>query len=108
MTVLGLPDPVRRMIDATNAGDHEEVVAGFATDATLVDFGRAFTGRAEIARWDAAENTGTANTITVTDVTAEGDVIHVRVAVKGHGYNGPGTLSFTADADHITRLDITG
>lgn len=94
------------MIDATNAGDHEGVVATFVPDATLVDFGQAFTGSDDLARWDAGENTGIDNSITVTHVSTDGGVIHVRVVLRGRGYNGPGTLSFSVDADRITRLDI--
>ena len=47
-----LEPPIRAMIDATNAGDSDAFLQAFADDATIDDWGRTFTGRDEIARWN--------------------------------------------------------
>ena len=100
---------VQQMIDATNRGDSDALVAAFAETAVLVDFGRAFTGRAEIAGWNDKENIGTQNHINITDVQRSGNTTNVRIRVTGNGYNGPGTLAFSTDEDGlITRLNIFG
>lgn len=103
-----LEPPIRGMIEATNRGDHDGVVASFARDAVLIDFGRIFRGRAEIALWDAQENTGTNNHLTVTAVTRPGPNTRVAIEVTGNGYNGSGVLAFLADDDGIRQLTISG
>jgi hypothetical protein len=104
---LALEPPVQAMIDATNAADDEAFLAAFAADAELVDWGRRFAGRAEIARWNDRENTGTNNRITVTGVERSGRRIDVAVSVMGNGYNGTGTLAFELRGDLIQRLVIS-
>ncbi|RWB61709.1 nuclear transport factor 2 family protein [Mesorhizobium sp.] len=47
------PDPIRRFVEATNAGDTEAFLETFTADALLTDWGRSFRGRGEIARWPA-------------------------------------------------------
>ncbi|RWD65465.1 MAG: hypothetical protein EOS36_07655 [Mesorhizobium sp.] len=39
------PDPIRRFVEATNAGDSEVFLDTFAADALLTDWGRSFRGR---------------------------------------------------------------
>jgi len=104
----GLEPPIRAMIEATNRGDHAGVVAAFGPVAILDDFGRTFTGREEIARWDAQENTGTNNRLAVTAVSRSGPEIRVAIDVTGNGYNGSGVLTFVTDDRAIQRLTITG
>ena len=61
-----LEPPVRAMLDATNAADSQAFLAAFADDATLVDWGRTFAGKAEIACWNDNENIGVQNRIEIT------------------------------------------
>lgn len=103
-----LKPPIRAMIEATNRNDHDGVVSSFAGDAILDDFGRIFSGREEIARWDAQENTGTHNHLTVTGVARSGPETRVAIEVTGNGYNGSGGLVFVADDESIRRLTISG
>jgi hypothetical protein len=57
-TAFELEQPIRAMIEATNRGDVASFLDAFASDAVLDDWGRTFTGRAEIAGWNARENIG--------------------------------------------------
>jgi SnoaL-like protein len=106
-TEFELDAPIRTMIDATNRGDSEALLAVFADDAVLTDWGRTFSGKAEIARWNSEENIGTRNKILVTGVKRSGQEITVSVFVSGRGYNGPGVLSFQLAGNFIKLLLIT-
>ena len=53
-----LEPAITAMIDATNRGDTEAFLAAFDDDATIVDFGRTFSGKRAIARWNSSENIG--------------------------------------------------
>jgi hypothetical protein len=106
--VSDLDPPIRQMIDATNRGDSEDFLAAFADDALLEDWGRTFTGRDEIAGWNARENIGVNSHIEVTGVERSGDSIRVGVAVSGDGYNGGGAFTFVLAGDRIARMVITG
>ena len=96
------------MLEATNRGDVEGFLDAFADDAVLDDWGRTFTGRDEIAGWNARENIGVNSHIEATDVARDGDRIRVSVAVTGDGYNGGGAMTFQLDGDKIARMVITG
>jgi SnoaL-like protein len=102
-----LEPPIGTMIDATNQGDTETLLSVFADDAILTDWGRTFSGKAEIARWNSDENIGTKNKIRVTAVERAGKEVKVSVVVSGSGYNGSGVLSFQVEGHFIQRLVIT-
>ncbi len=105
--MVELEKPIQTMIDATNRGDSDALLSAFADDAVLVDWGRTFSGKADIARWNRDENIGTQNHIRVMGVRRSGNSVDVNVVVTGNGYNGPGSLIFEIDADSIKRLLIT-
>jgi hypothetical protein len=101
-------DPaIRRMLDATNRGDSEAFLDAFADGAVIDDWGRTFTGREEIAGWNARENIGVNSHIEATGVERDGDAIRVAVAVTGDGYNGGGAMTFTLAGDRIATMVIT-
>ena len=107
VSMFELDEPaINAMIDATNEGDSDALLAAFAEDAVLIDFGRTFAGKAQIARWNREENIGTQNRIRVTDVKRRGALISVEIVVSGNGYNGTGTLAFELRNDLIHRLEI--
>jgi ketosteroid isomerase-like protein len=103
-----LSPPIRAMVEATNRGDSRAFLDAFADDAVLDDWGRTFTGRAEIAVWNERENIGVKSHIEPTSVEPDGDAIRVGVAVSGDGYNGGGAMTFTLRGDRIARMVITG
>ena len=105
---LTLDPPIAAMFEATNRGDSEGFLAAFADDAVLVDWGRVFTGKEEIARWDANENIGVESHIEATGVSREGSEWVVAVQVTGKGYNGGGTFAFETRDGLIRRVEIRG
>ena len=105
---LNLDPPIAAMFDATNRGDSEAFLATFADDAVLVDWARVFTGKEEIARWNANENIGVQSHIEATAVERDGSTWIVSIQVTGNGYNGGGTFAFETGAGRITRVEIRG
>ena len=101
------PPAIQRFIDATNAGDTEAFLNAFTADAFLSDWGRDFTGRAAIADWDHSDNIGVQSQPRIVSVAPRGDGYRARVAVKGNGFNGEGTMTFTLSGDRISRLVIS-
>ena len=106
-TVLPLDPAIQAMIDATNRGDSAAFLKAFAENAVLVDWGRTFTGKSEIARWNSEENIGTQNHLRVTGVERNGMQMRVNVSVTGNGYNGDGTFVFDIGPNGIARLVIS-
>jgi ketosteroid isomerase-like protein len=105
---VDLDPAIRQMFDATNRGDSAAFLDAFADDATLVDWGRTFTGKDEIAGWDANENIGVDSHIDVTGVSRDGDSIVVGVQVSGNGYNGGGAFTFEVAGGRIASMRISG
>jgi len=103
-----LEAPIAAMLDATNRGDPDGFLAAFADDAVLVDWGRTFTGKDEIARWDANENIGVQSHVEATSVQVDGSTSVVGVQVSGNGYNGGGSFAFETGGGLIRRLEIRG
>lgn len=102
-----LEPPIRTMIDATNRGDTPTLLGAFSDDAVLTDWGRTFSGKAAIARWNGDENIGAQTRMLVTGVERSGHEVKVSVVVSGGGFNGAGVLSFELDGRLITRLVIS-
>ncbi|MGA1838722.1 nuclear transport factor 2 family protein [Herbiconiux sp. 11R-BC] len=104
-----LPPAIAAFFDATNARDTERFLAAFAPDAVLDDWGRSFTGREGIARWNDTDNIGKQSHFEVTGVLETNGVHAVSITVTGNGYNGGGTIAFSLDGEgRIARVDITG
>ena len=106
-----MPDldaPIQAMVDATNREDTAAFLDAFADDAVIIDWGREFVGKAEIARWNSNENIGVNSRIQVTAVTRSGDQTTIGVQVSGNGYNGGGSFVFQTRARLIHSLVITG
>jgi hypothetical protein len=102
-----VPAPVRRMIDATNAGDHDAFVATFAPDAVLVDWGKVFEGREGVAAWDESDNIGRSSHFRAIGAERDGDSWVVTLEVTGGGFNGTSDFRFDLADDLITRMEIT-
>jgi hypothetical protein len=103
-----LEAPIAAMLDATNREDSAAFLEAFSEDAVIDDWGREFTGKAEIATWNKNENIGVNSRIEATGATRSGDETTVAVAVTGNGYNGGGSMVFTTSAGRIQRLVIRG
>lgn len=103
-----LDTPIQAMIDATNREDTAAFLDAFADNAVIIDWGREFVGKAEIARWNSNENIGTNNRIQVTDVKRSGDQTTIGVQVSGNGYNGGGSFAVQTREGLIHSMVITG
>ena len=103
-----LPAAVSRVIEATNAGDSDAFVGAFTDDGFVDDWGRVFTGPAEIRSWNDAENIGVHARFRVQEVTVDGDIVRAGLAVSGGGFNGPSTFTFELAGDRIRSMRITG
>lgn len=101
-----VPPEVRRMIDATNAGDHDAFVAAFTPDAVLVDWGKVFEGAAGIAAWDQSDNIGRRSHFEVAGVAQEGAAWVVTLDVSGGGFNGTSDFRFDLADGLIGRMEI--
>ncbi|MCA0051536.1 nuclear transport factor 2 family protein [Mesorhizobium sp. B283B1A] len=100
------PDPIRRFVEATNAGDTEAFLDTFSDDALLSDWGRDFHGREQIARWNQSDNIGVKSNLRIVRIAAAERTYRVRIAVTGDGFNGEGDMTFTLDGDRIASLVI--
>ena len=106
--MVELEPPIAAMIDATNREDSAAFLDAFSDDAVINDWGREFTGKAEIATWNNNENIGVNSRVEATGATRSGDETTVTVAVSGNGYNGGGRMVFTTSDGRIQRLVIVG
>ena len=104
--VYEVPSPVQASVDATNAGDLEAFLASFTPDGVVDDWGRVFTGPAEITEWSNNEYIGKKLTLEVTSTRSEGDVTTVIADVGGDGFNGPSTFIYAVDGDRVARITI--
>lgn len=100
------PAAIQRMIDATNAADHDAFVAAFTADAVLVDWGKVFDGREGIAGWDESDNIGRNAHFEVAGVEVDGSDWIVTLEVSGGGFNGTSNFRFTLADDLIARMEI--
>ncbi|UVK47071.1 nuclear transport factor 2 family protein [Mesorhizobium sp. AR07] len=100
------PDPIRRFVEATNAGDTEAFLDTFTADAFLSDWGRPFHGREQISRWNRSDNIGVQSRLNIVRIAMAEGSYRVRIAVTGNGFNGEGDMTFTLDGDRIASLVI--
>ena len=101
------PDPIRRLVEATNAGHTAAFLDTFTEKAFLSDWGRDFHGRDGVARWNQSDNIGVQSNLRIVRVAQRDGVYHARVAVTGNGFNGEGDMAFTLDGDRIASLVIS-
>lgn len=101
-----VPPAVQRVIDATNASDHDAFVAAFSPDAVLVDWGKEFDGREGVAAWDESDNIGRGSHFELSAIEADGDEWVATLDVTGGGFNGTSNFRFTIVNDLITRMEI--
>lgn len=101
------PEPIRRFVEATNKGDTQAFLDTFAADASLTDWGRSFHGREQIARWNQSDNIGVKSNLRIVSIVEADGSYHVRIAVKGDGFNGEGDMVFTLNGDRIASLVIS-
>ncbi|WP_314146009.1 nuclear transport factor 2 family protein [uncultured Leifsonia sp.] len=109
MTDARLPEPIRRFIDTTNAGDTEGFVATFTDDAYLNDWGREFHGHDGVRSWNRTDNIGKNSHFDVVSIRegAEPDNYIVTLKVTGDGFNGTGPMNFHLRGSQIASVRIS-
>jgi hypothetical protein len=105
--MAGVPEEIQRFVDATNAGDTAAFLECFAENAFLSDWGREFTGRAGVSRWNDTDNIGVHSHLLIRNVVPNGHRYQLLVIVNGDGFNGDGTMTFTLADGRISRLEIS-
>ncbi|WP_192254774.1 nuclear transport factor 2 family protein [Mesorhizobium silamurunense] len=103
---MATPDPIRRFVEATNAGDTGAFLETFTADALLTDWGRSFRGREGIARWNQSDNIGVQSHLDIVTIAQSDGAWHVRIKVAGNGFKGEGDMTFTLEGDLIASLTI--
>ncbi len=101
------PGPIQRLVAVTNSANAQAFLDCFAPDALLTDWGRSFRGREEIARWNETDNIGVQSHLRIVGIETTGEISRVRMAVKGNGFNGEGTMVISLEGDRIAELIIT-
>ncbi len=101
------PVAVRRMIEATNAGDSDAFVDAFTDDAYLEDWGREFHGRAGVARWNESDNIGRNAHFEATGTVEQGGRYVVTLVVSGDGFNGTSDIAFEVEDQRIRSMIIS-
>lgn len=66
------PPVIQRFIVATNAGDTAAFLEAFTPDAFLSDWGRDFTGRAGVAKWNETDNIGVQSKFRLLEIEPNG------------------------------------
>ena len=101
-----IPDPIRRMIEATNAADSDAFVACFTDDAYLEDWGRTFEGHDGIRSWDETDNVGVGMHFDLESAQQDGSEWLVTVDARSERFNGTGKFRITLDGGRIARFII--
>jgi hypothetical protein len=105
-----LPRAIRDFVDGTNEADRARFLSAFAADGYLKDWGREFSGREGIARWNETDNIGRQARFTVHGLVSDErpNSYRLRLTVGGNGYNGPGDFEIELDDEGLIRRLIIG
>jgi hypothetical protein len=104
---MPVPDPIQRLVAATNSANIQAFLDCFSPDAFLTDWGRSFRGHQEIARWNETDNIGVQSHLRIVGIEKTSKIYRVRMAVQGNGFNGEGTMAIRLDGDRIAELIIS-
>jgi hypothetical protein len=102
-----VPAVVREALEAANAHETSRFLGCFAGDGAVDDWGRVFTGHAQVRRWSDAEFIGKNVTLSDLSFATSGDGVAVQARVGGDGYTGPSTFTFTVHEGKIRVMRIT-
>jgi hypothetical protein len=104
-----LPAPVRKAINAVNAGDTSAFLALFTPNAGYVkDWAREFRGIRAIRSWSNHEFIGQQVKLQVATfyLTDEGDTV-VIAEVAGSGFKSPNAFTFHVDGELLANMHTT-
>ncbi|WP_018655637.1 nuclear transport factor 2 family protein [Actinomadura flavalba] len=104
--MTSLPEPVASFIDTVNRHDREGFLDAFTEQGFVDDWGRTFTGRAEIDGWSQKEFIGATGTLTPEETTVDGDTVTVVGDWRSAHANGRSSFAFRVDGDRIASMTI--
>lgn len=103
--VMTVPLPVRRLIDAVNAGDAEALLSSFDDGGVVDDRGRVHRGRSAIAIWSRSALIGAGVRLSV--LAVDGDATFTSVVTGDqHGGTGLRTFTFALDGESICLMTV--
>jgi len=101
------PGVVADFVDAVNRGDTPAVLGFFHPDTgVVVDAGRRFVGREEIAEWNEREFVGAKGHLTPSDIQTNGRIVTIVGRWQSNFYTGPTRFLFRLDGAQIAELTI--
>ncbi|UJH70354.1 nuclear transport factor 2 family protein [Ornithinimicrobium sp. INDO-MA30-4] len=101
-----VPAPIDDFIAAVNRHDEAAFLDSFTAEGSVDDWGRIFAGREAIKGWSDGEFIGANGTLTVEEVSTEGEAIHVVGDWRSTHANGRSAFTFTTEGDKIVRMTI--
>jgi len=106
MTTPTLPEPVSSFFEAVHSQDEDAFLGAFTDDGSVDDWGRVFTGRAQIKAWSDKEFLGSAGRLAVQSVEAEDGRVTVVGDWSSSYANGRSAFTFDLLGDRIRRMTI--
>lgn len=103
---IDIPAAVDAVIGAINRGDTDAFLAAFTADAAVDDFGSIYSGRDEIAAWNARELIGAKGQLTVKRTERLRERIVVVGDWKSSFFSGPSRMEFSVRGDVVSLLRI--
>lgn len=91
---MDLPPSIETYFDADARGDRRRLVEAFAPDATVLDEGRTYAGRAAIGDWWSQTKARYQTTLQPLEAGPAGGATAVRALVTGDFAGSPATLTF--------------
>jgi len=103
---VDIPPAVDAIIAAINRGDTDAFLGLFTPDGVVDDWGSIYSGRDEIAAWNARELIGAKGQLTVKRT----ERLRERIAVSGDWkstfHTGPSRMEFSVRGDRVSLLRI--
>ncbi|MGW7533173.1 nuclear transport factor 2 family protein [Amycolatopsis sp. NPDC054798] len=106
MSEVEIPEPVSSFVAAVNRHDEAAFLDAFAESGVVDDWGRLFTGRAEIKKWSDVEFIGAHGVLTPEESTVSGDAVTVVGDWRSNHANGRSKFVFDVDGDRIAKMTI--
>ncbi|MFD2470200.1 nuclear transport factor 2 family protein [Amycolatopsis silviterrae] len=106
MSEVEIPEPVSSFVKAVNQHDEAAFLDAFTESGVVDDWGRLFTGRAEIKGWSDVEFIGARGVLTPEESSVSGDAVTVVGDWRSNHANGRSKFVFDVDGDRIAKMTI--
>jgi hypothetical protein len=108
MTIIDLPAPVQRYLDADASADDDKLAQCFTADARVLDEGRTIQGVDAIKAWKSASRTKYRYSVEPLSATLKGACAHLTARVSGSFPGSPAELDYRFElrGQRIAELEI--